>query len=220
MKKIGAAALVTLALSTIAAVRMGGWAVVSVEDVPDHLVVGKPTALTFQVRQHGEHPMEGLKPEIQARKGFSRVTGRVWEGPKGATYRASITVPEPGDWQITIGPNFGRSKGELLPMRAADSTETPAALGEAERGRRIFAARGCVTCHVHRELDIKGEVSGAGPELTNKRFAASYLAQFLADPSIKPASPNTGRMPNPRLHPMEIASLVAFINAPAQVSRR
>ncbi len=219
MKKAAAAAIVVVALSSIAAARFGGWAVVSVEDVPDYLVAGKLTVFDFKVRQHGEHAMDDLKPEFTAHKGFRSVDGRVWQTPKGG-YRASLTVPEPGDWQITIEPKFGRSKGELLPIRAFDSTAKPAPLGDFERGRRMFAARGCVTCHVHRDVDIKGELSKYAPDLSNRRFPAEYLAQFLANPSIKPLTQNGERMPNLGLRQREIAALVAFINGPSQVSTR
>ena len=77
----------------------------------------------------------------------------------------------------------------------------------------LFAAKGCVTCHVHGGVDIKGQLANFGPNLTARRFPAQYLAQFLADPSIKPpASANGARMPNLALKQADIASLIAFIN--------
>jgi cytochrome c2 len=92
-------------------------------------------------------------------------------------------------------------------------------LSEAEYGRRMFVALGCVTCHVHRAVGIKGELSRFGPDLTDRRFAADYLARFLADPSIK--QPTNGRqMPNLALREKDIAPLVAFINADRSVTGR
>jgi cytochrome c551/c552 len=214
MKKSTVLALVFLPLPTLAALSAGGWAVVSVEDSPEYLVVGKPTALAFQVRQHGSNPLGGLTPRIEAQSGSKRIQGRVWETPTEGTYRASITIPERGAWTLTINPNFGKSRGQLLPLQAVDATQRVAAVGDAERGRLTFAARGCVSCHVHRAVDIKPEISNVGPDLSDRRFAAQYLAQFLADPSIKPASGNTMQMPNLGLKPREIAALVAFINGP------
>jgi hypothetical protein len=53
-----------------------------------------------------------------------------------------------------------------------------------------------------------------GPELTDKRFAAAYLRDFLADPSIKPPTTNA-RMPQLNLNDREISALIAFINGDA-----
>ena len=40
----------------------GGWAVVSVEDLPGHFTVGQPTELKFGVRQHGMRLVPNLQP--------------------------------------------------------------------------------------------------------------------------------------------------------------
>jgi hypothetical protein len=83
----------------------------------------------------------------------------------------------------------------------------------------MFAALGCVTCHVHRAVGIAGEVNDFGPDLTDRTFAEDYLARFLADPSIKPPT-NGKRMPNLALRQKDIEPLIAFINADARVTRR
>ena len=136
-------------------------------------------------------------------------------------YRAELTVPRAGEWRIEIESGFGNSKGFLLPLRALASTDPlPAPLGEADRGRVYFAAKGCVNCHVHADVDLRGVMHDFGPELTNRRFAASYLAQFLADPSIKPQDGDKPRMPSPNLRPADIAPLIAFINAERKTANR
>lgn len=220
MKKLAFGAIgAALAVSTIASARWGGWAVVTVDNVPDRLVVGKPQVFSFVVRQHGVDRMRGLSPSIEARSGGMRVAGRAWQSLVTGTYSASITVPEAGDWSITIESGFGSSKARLLPLRAGDSTQRMAALTEAERGRHLFAAKGCIACHVHRAVDLETELRNAAPDLTDRRFAADYLARYLADPSIKPQSPGMMRMPNLALREPEIASLVAFINTEQRLSR-
>ncbi|MEX2153458.1 MAG: hypothetical protein WD825_08970 [Gemmatimonadaceae bacterium] len=224
MKKLALGTLgAVLVLSTIANVRFGGWAVVTVEKIPDDWVVGRPLQLAFKVRQHGVGHLEDLTPSIEARSGSRRVKGVTWqfreEGETG--YRSRITFPEPGDWQVTINSGFGRSRGVLLPWSVVDSRAvTPPALPEPERGRRLFASKGCVTCHVHRAVDIAGEVMNVGPDLTDRRFAPGYLAKFLADPSIKPPTNGMARMPNLSLKEKDIAPLVAFINAERKLSNR
>ena len=84
---------VALALSTIAGTRLGGWAVVSVKDAPDHFVVDKPVTFDFIVRQHGETPLDGLTPSISARKGVRWVNGKVVPTSAAGVYRATIAVP-------------------------------------------------------------------------------------------------------------------------------
>lgn len=227
MKKLAACVVAAFALSTIAAIRWtGGWAVVTVSKIPDAWVAGKPLQLSWQVRQHGIGALNGLQPTLEARAGTRRVKGMTWafeeDGQRG--YRGRITFPEPGEWQVTIHSGFGESRAVLVPWRVVDSVrpvrgtveEHLKTIGiqpfdEVERGRRMFAAAGCVTCHVHRAVDIRGQATSFGPDLTDRRFPADYLARFLADPSIKP--PTNGKsMPNLALRAKDIAPLVAFIN--------
>jgi mono/diheme cytochrome c family protein len=218
MKRM-AVGLLAVALTTVAAVRFGGWAVVSIDNPPDYFVAGKPLVLDFVVRQHGKDPMRELIPGIRAQSGSNHVVGRAWETQSAGVYRASVTVPKAGDWKITIESGFGPSKGRLA-LRAIDPTEkAPPMLSAAERGKLLFAAKACVTCHVHRDIGFESLMKGP-PELSDKRFATDYLAKFLTDPSIKPASSNFGQMPNPRLRQPEIAALVAFINSERAVSSR
>jgi mono/diheme cytochrome c family protein len=178
--------------------------------------------------------LAGLEPTLEARSGSGRVKGTTRsfaeEGETG--YRGTISFPESGDWEVTIHSGFGRSRAVLVPWGVVDSirpvrgtveehlaTIGVAPLSEVERGRRMFAAKGCVTCHVHRDVPVQGEANDFGPELTERRLAADYLASFLADPSIKPPS-NGKRMPNPGLREKDIAPLVAFLTAERRVTRR
>jgi cytochrome c553 len=235
MKKLSLGILgLMLVASTVALASMGGWAVITVSKIPDAWIAGTPLQLTWQVRQHGVSRLDGLQPTLEARAGSRRVRGTTWafdeDGEKG--YRGRITFPEPGEWQVTIHSGFGRSRAVLIPWRVVDSV-TPvrgtveahlqsigvAALPDAERGRRMFAAMGCVTCHVHRAVGITGQVSNFGPDLTDRRFPPDYLARFLADPSIKPPT-NGRRMPSLALRDKDIAPLVAFINAERRLTNR
>ena len=192
----------------------GGWATISVEDLPDHLVAGQPVTLTFTVRQHGVEPIRGLEPRVEAEAG--RLEARAAATPAGGAgrYAATLTLPEAGEWAITIHHGFGRGKLTLLPMTALAGGSRPArALPEPERGRRLFVAKGCVTCHVNGEAGAEDASNSVGPDLTGRRFPAEYLSRFLADPSIGSRGGRGERMPNLQLKAPEIASLVAFLNA-------
>jgi mono/diheme cytochrome c family protein len=101
---------------------------------------------------------------------------------------------------------------ELLPIVAVAPGQAAPVLAAAERGRRLFVAKGCVSCHLHGDVPGSGKVQ-VGPELTALRLPADFLQKFLADPSIAPvAAGTTFRMPNLNLKESEIAALAAFIN--------
>lgn len=235
MKRLALVVLgAVLAASAVGFASMGGWAVVTVSKIPDAWIAGRPLQLTWQARQHGTMPLEGLKPTLEARSGSRVIMGRTWafaeDGQKG--YRGTITFPQSGVWQVTINSGFGRSRAVLVPWRVVDSGSAikgtveehlrkigVGSFREEERGRRMFAAMGCVTCHTHRDVGITGEVSSAGPDLTSRKFPSAYLAKFLADPSIKPAT-SGNRMPNLGLREKDIAPLIAFINAERRVTSR
>ena len=209
-----------LALPAVTAFAVGGWAVVTVEDLPDHAVAGRPVQLEFTVRQHGVEPVTGLEPQVEVRGRGSPM--RAVAAPAGAAgrYRATLTLPEPGDWTLTVHSGFGKSRVTLLPIAALAPGTAPAALSDSERGRRLFVAKGCVSCHLHRAVAGSGTYE-VGPELTERPLAPDYLARFLADPSV--SSSNRGRgdgaMPNLGLDQAEISALVAFLGGNRQASR-
>ena len=190
----------------------GGWAAITVEDLPDYVVARQAIDLSFIVRQHGVRPLEDLHPRVEAKSANHEVSVAATPGLKTGLYTARLTLPEPGRWTITIRSGFGNSNVTLLPLHAlASGAPAPAPLADAERGRRLFVAKGCVSCHLHRAVN---ETSIAvGPELTERRFAPEYLARFLADPAaVIPPRAGAPSMPNLGLKPAEIAALTAFLN--------
>ena len=233
MKKLALGAGMLLIATTAAYSAFGGWAVVKINKIPDAWVVGKPLILSWEVRQHGVRrmgPEDQLHPTLEARSGSRVVRGTAaayteegWTG-----FRGSIVFPTTGDWQVTINSGFGDARAVLVPWRVVDSVRTIrgtveehlATLGiarfsEVERGRRLFVAQGCVNCHVHRAVEVTGQKStlAFGPELTDRRLPADYLAKFLANPSIKPATAGKPQMPDLDLREKEIVPLVAFLTA-------
>ena len=199
----------------------GGWAVITVEDLPAHLTVGQPTNLRFTVRQHGFTLLGDLRPRIEAVMGSTRATVGAPVGTATGGYTANLTVPKAGEWTVTIHSGFGPSRVTLVPIRAVDAGASAVpAIPQRERGRSLFVAKGCVTCHVHEEA--KADLSVAvGPALTGRRYPAEYLARFLANPASAVAErPNAAKMPNLGLKEREIAALVTFLNTERQVSSR
>jgi hypothetical protein len=188
---------------------VGGWAVTVVDDLPDYAVVGQPLTLTFTVRSHGLRPLEGLKPRVEALgHGETRTYTAESRGSIFRRYRYTTTIalPRAGDWIITIHSGVGSGRATLVPLKAvAPGPPAPPALSEAERGRRLFAAKGCFTCHVEMRT---------GPDLYSKRYTKGYVSQVLADPDrVFAGRQGTFRMPNLDLKPYEIAALAAYLTA-------
>ncbi len=193
----------------------GGWAAITVEALPDYGVVRQPLNLTFTVRQHGVTKLNNLEPRVEARASGGATAGAVAERSKEeGQYTARLVLSEPGTWTITIHSGFGNSRVTLEPLQIIDAgAQPPAALSAADRGRRLFVAKGCVTCHLHRDVNGSGVIA-VGPELTSRHLAPEYLQRFLADPSI---TGSANRMPNLNLKPTEIAALIAFLNPTGHV---
>jgi hypothetical protein len=190
----------------------GGWAVVTLDDLPESVEVGKAVSLTYMVRQHGVEPHDGLRGIVEATSGRLTARGVVTPGDRKGQYTARITLPTAGDWSIRIESGFPKADVTLLPIPALTAGETmtrPAS--DADRGGRLFVAKGCVTCHVQIPV---------GPKLEGKRFDPTYLAGFLANPPATPRVPATGPMPNLGLDQREIASLVAYLNNNREMGAR
>src|SRR3989442_15380910 len=77
-------------------VAMGGWAVVTVKDLPEYFVAGQQYTIEFQVRQHGRTLLSGLRPQLVidspgAREVVIPAVARSAEG----TYAVTFTAPPP-----------------------------------------------------------------------------------------------------------------------------
>jgi mono/diheme cytochrome c family protein len=189
----------------------GGWAVVTVQDLPDYAVAGEPLTLTYQVRQHGEDPIPNLQGTVTAVSAGRTLQVDARPAAQRGSYSATLTMPNEGDWSITINSGYARTKARLIPLRAVPRGTQAPALASDERGRRLFVAKGCITCHTHS--DSKAEIGSGAIDLNGRTFAPQYLSEFLANPSIKPPATRGWQMPNLQLKQTEIAALVSFLNS-------
>jgi len=142
-----------------------------------------------------------------------------------------MTLPRDGAWTIDIRSGFMSSTmtTPLMPLRVvAPGASPPPPMPVAMRGKHLFVAKGCITCHVHPETQ-EWESTNAGPNLTGRRYVPEVLAAFLDDPDNSPLSqnPRSGiggttyvRMPKLGLDPREITALVAFVNGGNTVANR
>ena len=208
-------AAVLIAASASVGAWYGGWAVVTVENLPDQVVAGTPYNLTFSVRQHGDDLLTDLTPTLDVKSGGGEQKVRAVATNKPGYYTATLNAPQAGELNVDIQTNFGKSHLKLMPIAAVAPGARHVSYSETERGQRLFVAKGCVICHQHAKIADSGPYN-VGPNLTDRRFAKEYLAQFLADPSIKPPTAKT-RMPKLNLSATEIGALSAFINSDAPV---
>ena len=201
-----------LVLATVA-VEAGGWVVITLRDLPDQVVVGKPVTLTYSVRQHGRHLLDNLTGRIEARAGVDVVQAAAAPASEPGDYSVTLTLPYAGDWTVDILSGFsGQLNNARITLPARDPGRPATVISDKERGQRLFVAKGCVTCHAHRA--IEGRTTSIGPELTAKRYQPEYLKHFLAHPpQAEPFEPGRWQMPDLKLRDKEITSLVAFINA-------
>jgi mono/diheme cytochrome c family protein len=204
----------TLALVAATTAFAGGWAVITVEDLPDTVVAGQPFDLKYSVRQHGVHLLGGLTGRIEAATAGRLTTTAVGKAAKDSGhYAATLTFPKAGDWTITIHSGFMNSRTTLKPLRVLEAKDRATAERPvAERGERLFVAKGCATCHV--ETDV-------GPKLAGKRYEPAWLARYLADPQSVPLpSGARSRMPKLNLDQEEIAALVEYVSGGQQAGAR
>lgn len=81
----------------------GGWAVITLDELPSNVVAGEPLKIGFTVLQHGKTPMPGLTPTITANlnKEAEFVVSAEPEGKSGH-YTATLNFPKEGEWQWSI----------------------------------------------------------------------------------------------------------------------
>jgi hypothetical protein len=82
----------------------GGWAVITLDELPSNVVAGEPLTIGFTVLQHGHTPMTHLNaPSVTASlpSGEKLVVYAREEGKPGH-YTATITFPEEGNWEWSI----------------------------------------------------------------------------------------------------------------------
>jgi hypothetical protein len=82
----------------------GGWVVISLDALPDHIRAGEPVTLSFMVRQHGRTPIHDVEPKLTA---TNVETGQQIEAsaePMKELGRFIVTVdfPSKGLWEWSI----------------------------------------------------------------------------------------------------------------------
>jgi len=189
-------------------VAMGGWAVVTVKDLPEYFVTGQQYTLEFQVRQHGRTMLGGLRPELVIAAPAAReiVIPAVARSAPG-NYAVTFTAPAAGDVRLTIRSGFGNSDLRLYPQTVVAAGGARPALTVRDRGQMLFVAKGCNTCHANSDLTDRPEnqVITVGPELGGRHLARELVVAKLKNPASQ-------IMPDLGLSDADVAAIAAFLS--------
>ena len=211
---------------------VGGWAVITVVNPPDYLEAGSTYRLEYVVRQHGISLLNGLSGSVSVQPGSSPAAATPVGTPSqaGSTaghYTATVRVPDGDRVTLSIKSGFsGNGWGDLtlmsIPVVAkAGAQPMPS---DAERGHRLFVAKGCGMCHVNGDLPeyaAMNRVVNAAPELTGRRLDAAYVRQRLSNPSSLPKIGDyPERMPDLDLSGTEVTALVALLSGSSERAAR
>ena len=199
-----------MAAATAGVATMGGWAVVTVKDLPEYFVAGQEYTIEFQVRQHGIHLLSRLEPRLLVSSSERKDEATIPAVARSAegTYAATFTVPSVERVFLTIKSGFGPSELRLYPQPVVASGASRPAMADADRGRVLFVAKGCNTCHANADLTDRpnNQQIAVGPDLGGRRLAREYVVQKMT----KPASQ---LMPDLGLSEAEVTALAAFLTS-------
>ncbi len=195
-------------------VAAGGWAVVTVKDLPEYFVAGQQYTIEFQVRQHGRTLLSGLRPQLVVNSTGAREL-MIPAAPlsAGGTYAVRFTAPASGPVTLTIRSGFMNNQLTLYPQTVVAAGGAPPTRTASDRGQMLFVAKGCNTCHVNTDLSNPPDNNAmtVGPALGGRHLAREYVIQ-------KVKNPNSQVMPDLGLTDAEATAIAAFLSAGAAAS--
>lgn len=81
----------------------GGWAVITLDELPSNVVAGEPLSIGFTVLQHGRTPMTDLHPTITAKLSAAEtISINAEPSGKPGHYAATLTFPKEGSWEWSV----------------------------------------------------------------------------------------------------------------------
>ncbi len=188
-------------------VTMGGWAVVTVKDLPEYFVAGQQYTIEFQVRQHGRNLLNDLRPSLVMSNGKDETTIDALARPSDGTYAVTFTAPAGPQVFLTIKSGFMNNELRLYPQPVIAAGTSRPAMDARDRGQVLFVAKGCNTCHVNTDLADRPDNNAmtVGPALGGRHLAREYVFQKVKKPSSQV-------MPDLGLSDVEASAIAAFIS--------
>lgn len=160
----------------------GGWAVITLDELPMDVVAGEPVTIGFTVLQHGQTPMDDLRPIVTAGlyKEQEFIAAAKPEGKPGH-YTATLTFPQEGEWNWSIQAFTMDQAMPVLSVAAAapGAVEPPAASAEPvpSTSTPMFLAGAAALA-----LGLAGAVIGI--RRGNNRALALTVVCFLAGAAL------------------------------------
>ena len=118
-----------LALVWTPSVFAGGWAVTTLDPLPNELRAGETYAIGYVIRQHGQTPFTSAQTAIEIRSSDSQVPQRFRAVADGAPghYVAQVTFPAAGEWQWDVDqtPFAPQALGTVTVMAPSAASATP-----------------------------------------------------------------------------------------------
>lgn len=116
--------IITLATATLA--QAGGWAVITLDDLPGPQTAGKPFMLGMTVLQHGETPLEIDQLQVTARQESSGQSLTFFAKPDGKPghYSVELLFPEPGRWEWSVSSGMFPAYQPMPVLEVADASQT------------------------------------------------------------------------------------------------
>lgn len=132
--RISLALAICLALVLAVPVFAGGWAVITLDELPANVVAGEPLTIGFTVLQHGKTPMTDLSPIVVANL-HKDEEFKVIAEPDGEPghYTATLIFPREGDWQWSIQAFTMDQKMPVLSVAAPPKAAANPQVVQAER---------------------------------------------------------------------------------------
>lgn len=121
---LSAGLLIVLMLLSATPALAGGWAVITLDELPGKVVAGEPLEVGFMVRQHGITPLGGLEPTVYARQGSETLKAEAKAQGETGHYVATLTFPKAGEWTWSILAFTGNQP--MPPLSVREANEAPA----------------------------------------------------------------------------------------------
>jgi hypothetical protein len=156
---------VVLALLVAGPVLAGGWAVVTLDNLPGEIHAGENVHLSFMVRQHGQTPVHDLgspsmpiEPKLTAHNSETGETLTIAAVPEKEVGRFSLDVvfPSEGSWTWSIAPDPLAGTTEFAPLTILPALEVPATTLETTNVSTAVEAAAPATNAVDLALILRG----------------------------------------------------------------
>lgn len=124
---------ILLALAFAVPALAGGWAVITLDELPGRVEANQPLKISFMLRQHGVTPMSGQSPVVMAHlpNSTQSVSTPAREEGKVGHYVAELTLPQAGEWEWSIAAftvNQPMPALTVVDKAMAETKSTPASI--------------------------------------------------------------------------------------------